>query len=141
MDLFASHFRKFLLLKSADVFDAQKLNYFAIGDFCRTQISDFGITFRDFLFCFNLQNLQKKFVLNQNKIKIKQYKNTIVSNIIFFLMCKKFLSHEYRILSSAKLRISDFPMKRDMLFINLLNNSRPNNDPLGIPRKTSDQLL
>ena len=56
-------------------------------------------------------------------------------------MYKRFLSHEYRVLSSAKLHVSDFSIKKNISFINLLNNSGPNNDPLEILRKTSNQLL
>ena len=44
-------------------------------------------------------------------------------------MRNKFLSHEYRVLSSAKLHISDFSIKKKISFMNILNSSRPNIDP------------
>ena len=56
-------------------------------------------------------------------------------------MRNKFLSHEYRVLSPAKLHISDFSIKKNISFMNTLNGSGPNIDPCEIPRKTSDQLL
>ena len=75
-----------------------------------------------------------EFVLNQNKI-------FFISNVRFSLMRNKFLSHEYRVLSSAKLHISDFSIKKNISFMNILNSSGPNIDPWGIPWRTSDQLL
>ena len=44
-------------------------------------------------------------------------------------MCNKFLSHEYRVLSSEKLHISDFSIKENISFMNILNSSGPNIDP------------
>ena len=44
-------------------------------------------------------------------------------------MHNKFLSHEYRVLPSAKLHISDFSIKKNVSFMNLLNSSGPNIDP------------
>ena len=38
------------------------------------------------------------------------------------------LSHEYRVLSSAKLNISDFLIKKNISFMNILNSSGPNID-------------
>ena len=67
------------------------------------------------------------FVLNQNKIFFK-------SNIRFSLMRNKFLSHEYRVLPSAKLYISDFSINKNISFINILNSSGSNIDSWGIPR-------
>ena len=43
-------------------------------------------------------------------------------------MRNKFLSHEYRVLPSAKLRISNFSIKKNISFMNLLNSSGPNID-------------
>ena len=63
-----------------------------------------------------------EFVLNQNKI-------FFISNVRFSLMRNKFLSHEYRVLSSAKLHISDFSIKKNISFMNILNSSGPNIDP------------
>ena len=75
-----------------------------------------------------------EFVLNQNKI-------FFISNVRFSSMRNKFLSNEYRVLSSAKLHIPDFSIKKNTSFMNILNNSEPNIDPWGIPWRTSDQLL
>ena len=72
-----------------------------------------------------------EFVLNQNEI-------FFISNIRFSLMSNKFLSHEYRVWSSAMLHISDFSIKKNISFMNILNSSRPNIDPWGIPRNTYD---
>ena len=44
-------------------------------------------------------------------------------------MRNKFLSHEYRVLSSAKLHISDFSIKKNISFMNILNSNGPNIDP------------
>ena len=67
-----------------------------------------------------------EFVLNQSKI-------FFISNVRFSLMRNKFLSHEYRVLPSAKLHISDFSIKTNISFMNILNSSGPNIDPWGIP--------
>ena len=53
-------------------------------------------------------------------------------------MSNKFLSHENRVSSSAMLHISDFSIKKNISFMNILNSSRPNFDPWGIPRNTYD---
>ena len=45
-------------------------------------------------------------------------------------MRNKFLSHEYRVLSSAKLHISDFSIKKNISFVNIFNSSGPNIDRL-----------
>ena len=45
--------------------------------------------------------------------------------------------HEYIVVSSAKLRISIFSAKTKISLMNILNN----NEPCGIPRQISDQLL
>ena len=52
-----------------------------------------------------------------------------MSNVRFSLMRNKFLSHEYRVLPLAKLHISDFSIKKNILFMNILNSSGPNIDP------------
>ena len=74
------------------------------------------------------------FLLNQNKI-------FFISNIRFSLMRNKFLSQQYRVLSSAKLHISNFSIKKNISLMNILNSSGPNINLWGIPRKTFDQLL
>ena len=55
-------------------------------------------------------------------------------------MRNKFMSYEYGVLSSAKWNISDFSVQGNISFMNILNGSGPNIYPLGIPRRTSDQL-
>ena len=61
-------------------------------------------------------------------------------------MRNKFLSHEYRVLSSAKLHISDFSIKKNISFMNILNCSGPNIDPSGniklifLPKCTTSRL-
>ena len=49
--------------------------------------------------------------------------------------------HEYTVLSSAKLQISDFSTKKKISLMNILNNSGPNIEPWGIPWQISDHLL
>ena len=43
-------------------------------------------------------------------------------------MCNKFLSHEYRVLSSERFYISDFSIKKNISFMNILNGSEPDID-------------
>ena len=38
-------------------------------------------------------------------------------------MCNKFLSHKYRVFSSAKLHISDCSIKKNISLMNILNSS------------------
>ena len=49
--------------------------------------------------------------------------------------------HEYIVLPSAKLQISDFSTKNNISLMNILNNDGPNIEPCGIPRQISDFLL
>ena len=49
--------------------------------------------------------------------------------------------HEYIVLSSAKLQISDFSTKNKISLMNILNNRGLNIEPCGIPRQISDHLL
>ena len=44
-------------------------------------------------------------------------------------MHNKFLSHEYRVLSWAKLHISDFSINKNISFMNILNSRGHNIDP------------
>ena len=41
--------------------------------------------------------------------------------------------HEYIVLSSAKLQISDFSMKKKISLMNILNSRGPNIEPCGTP--------
>ena len=68
-----------------------------------------------------------------NELVLNQSKIFFVPNVRFSSMRNKFLSHEYRIMLSAKLHISDFSIKKNISFINILNCSGPNIDPWGIP--------
>ena len=43
-------------------------------------------------------------------------------------MRNKFLPHEYGVLPSAKLHISDFSIKKNISFMNILNSSGTNID-------------
>ena len=57
------------------------------------------------------------------------------------LILARSFPHEYAVLLSAKLQISDFSTKKKISLINILNNSGPNIEPWGIPRLISDHLL
>ena len=49
--------------------------------------------------------------------------------------------YEYMVLRSAKYKFLIFLQKNKISLMNILNNSRPNIEPCGIPRKISDHLL
>ena len=49
--------------------------------------------------------------------------------------------HKYTVLSSARLQISDFSVKKKISLMNILNSSGPNIEPCGIPQQISDHLL
>ena len=49
--------------------------------------------------------------------------------------------HEYIVLSSAKLQISNLSMKKKISLMNILNKSGPNIESWRIPRQISDHLL
>ena len=57
------------------------------------------------------------------------------------LILARSFPHEYTVLSSAKLQISDFYTKKKISLMNILNNSGPNIEPRGIPPQISDHLL
>ena len=57
------------------------------------------------------------------------------------LILERSFPHEYIVLSSAKLQISDFSTKNKISLMNTLNNSMLNNEPCGIPRHFSNHLL
>ena len=52
-----------------------------------------------------------------------------MSNVRFSVMRNKFLSDEYRVLSSVKLHISDFSIKKNISFMDILNSSGPSINP------------
>ena len=56
------------------------------------------------------------------------------------LILARSFPHEYTVLSSAKLQISDFYTKKKISLMNILNNSGPNIEPWAIPRQISDHL-
>ena len=57
------------------------------------------------------------------------------------LILARSFPHEYTVLSSAKLQISDFSAKKKISFMNILNNSGPSIEPWGIPQQMLDHLL
>ena len=57
------------------------------------------------------------------------------------LVLRRSFPHEYIVLSSAKLQISDFSTKNKILLMNILNNNRPNIEPCFISQQISDHLL
>ena len=57
------------------------------------------------------------------------------------LILARSFPHEYAVLSSAKLQVSDFFTKKKILLINILKNSGPNIEPWGIPQQISNHLL
>ena len=65
----------------------------------------------------------------------------VVHIISFLVVIGRFFPREYIIPSSAKLQISDFSTKKKISLMNILNNSRPNIEPGGIPRQVPDHLL
>ena len=62
-------------------------------------------------------------------------------HIKFSLILARSFPHEYTVLLSAKLRISDFSTKKKISLMDILNNSGPNNEPWGIAWQISDHLL
>ena len=57
------------------------------------------------------------------------------------LILARSFPHEYTVLPSAKLQISDFSTKNKISLMNILNNNGPNIEPCDIPRRISDHLL
>ena len=57
------------------------------------------------------------------------------------LILGRSFSHEYIVLSSAKLQNSDFSTKNKISLMNILNNSMLNNESCGIPRHFSNHFL
>ena len=57
------------------------------------------------------------------------------------LILGTFSPHEYIVLSSAKLQVSDFSTKMKMPLMNILNNSGDNMERCSNPQKISDYLL
>ena len=64
-----------------------------------------------------------------------------IVHIKFSLILRRSFPHEYVVLSSAKLHISDFSTKKKIPLMNILINSGPNIEPCGIPQLISDHLL
>ena len=57
------------------------------------------------------------------------------------LILARSFPHEYTVLSSAKLQISDFSTEKKTTLMNILNNSGPNIEPWDIPQQIPDHLL
>ena len=72
---------------------------------------------------------------------LSQYKRLRASCLRFSNTVSKFAPQECKVLSSAKLQISDFSMTKNKSFINILNNKGPSMEPCGIPCLNSDYLL
>ena len=58
-----------------------------------------------------------------------------------YLVLRRSFPHEYIVLPSGKLQISDFSTKNKMSLMINLKNSGLNIEPCGIPRQISDHLL
>ena len=71
---------------------------------------------------------------------LDQYKSLLASCFKFSNTVFKFVPQEYKVLSSAKLQISNFPMTKNKSFINILNNKGPSMEPSRIPRLISDHF-
>ena len=56
------------------------------------------------------------------------------------LILGRYSPHEYIVLSSAKLQISDFSRKKKISLMNIFNNHRFNIETCGIPQQISDLL-
>ena len=50
-------------------------------------------------------------------------------------------SHAYKVLSSAKLQMSDSRFENKRSFINMLNNIGPSIEPCGTPKTMASQVL
>ena len=59
----------------------------------------------------------------------------LVVHIKSSLILERSFPHEYIVLSSTKLQISDFSTKKKISLMNILTNSGPNIEPWGIPRQ------
>ena len=59
----------------------------------------------------------------------------LIVHIKSSLTLRRSFSHEYTVLSSAKLQISDFSAKKKISLMNILSNSGPNIERWGIPRQ------
>ena len=72
---------------------------------------------------------------------LNQYKSLLASCSRFSNTVFKFAPQEHKVLSSAKLQISDFSMAKNRSLINMLNNKGPSMETCGIPCLISDHLL
>ena len=76
-----------------------------------------------------------------NEFNLNQFKILSISKTRFSLIYVNLSSDEYKVLSSAKLQISDCSIIMNISLINILKKIEPNIDPLGIPRVIFDHLL
>ena len=74
------------------------------------------------------------------ELVLNQYKSLLALCTRFSDTLFKFAPQEYKVLSSAKLQISDFSMTKNRSFINMLNKG-PSIEPCGIPCLISDHSL
>ena len=64
-----------------------------------------------------------------NEFNLNQFNILFVSKIKFYLISVNLFPHEYKVLSSAKLQISDYSIIMNILLINTLKKIGPNIDP------------
>ena len=76
-----------------------------------------------------------------NEFNLNQFNIPFVSKTRFSLISINHSPHEYKVLLSAKLQISDCSIIMNMSLINILNKIGLKIDPRGIPRLIFDHLL
>ena len=64
-----------------------------------------------------------------------------IAHIKFSVILGSSFLHEYIVLLSVKLQISNFSPKKKILLMIISNNSGPDIEPCGIPQKISSYLL
>ena len=57
------------------------------------------------------------------------------------LVLARSFPHEYTVLLSAKLQLSNFSRKKKISLMKIVNNNGPNIEPWGNPQQISDHLL
>ena len=71
--------------------------------------------------------------LSFQEFELKHFDMLLIVHTKFFLVLGRSFLHEYILLSSAKLQISDFSAKNKISLMNMLNNNGPNSEPCLIP--------
>ena len=75
------------------------------------------------------------------EFNLNQFKILFVLEIGFTLISVDLSPHEFKVLSFAKLQITDCPIIMNILLVNILNKSEPNIDPNGIASLIFGHLL